>query len=175
MKKITFILLMMLGLSFSYGKDKGPKVDVSEDTVSVDGKNVFILEKVKGSMPGIRNYFIEELNGKKLAIIKYEEYKDQKEVKSANPNGNVNYYQITFMESKQTAEFLFYLKQNKLAEFLVEQNLIKDGTISEDSENEFVLVNGNPYAMKRKELGGGNTIIINEQAPAPKRGVTIGW
>lgn len=174
MKKITFILLMMVGLSVSYAKDKGPKVDVKDDTVTIDDKSVFILEKVKGSNPGVRNYFIEELNGKKLAFIKYESYKDPKEVESANPEGNVNYYQITFIESKQTAEIRFYLKVNKLAEFLLEQKLIQNGTISEESENEFILVNGNPYAMKRKELNGGNTIIINQEQ-APKKGVTIGW
>jgi len=171
MKKLLLIAFLTIGAISSYAKDKGPKIDVNNDTVTVDGKNVFILETVKAGM-GIRNFFIENLAGKKLAFLKFESYKDPKEVSSANPNGNVNYFHITFLESKQTAEIRYYVKQNKLAEFLLEQKLVQDGVITEEAEQEFILINGNSYSMKRNELGGNGTIIINNNT-TPKNGVNF--
>ncbi len=173
MKQFLLMMLFAMCITTSYAKDKGPKVDVNNDTVTVDGKNVFILEPMKAGL-GIRNYFIKDLSGKKLAFLKYESYKDPKEISSGNPNGNVTYLQYTFLESKQTAETRYFLKQNNLAEFLIEQKLVQDGVITEEAEQEFILVNGNPYTLKRNELGGNSTIIINNTTPRNGVNFSIG-
>lgn len=169
MKKLLLLTIITLSIVTSYAKDKKPEVDIKEDTVLVDGKASFIFEKVKYT-PGVFNYFVKDLTGKKLAFLKFYSFKDTKEISSSNPNGNVNYYEVTFMESNQKAEIPIYARQIKMAEFLVRQNLIQNGTITADSEQEFIMVNGNPYTLRRNELGG-NTIIINNSNPTPRNGV----
>ena len=61
-----------------------------------------------------------------------------------------------------------------MAEILVKQNLVQNGAISNESEQEFILVNGTPYSKKRSEMDGGKTIIINNNStPAPRNGINI--
>lgn len=171
MRNFVFVLFLAISVSTSFAKDKKPEVELKEDTVLVDKKAEFIFEKIKYS-PGVFNYFIKDLSGKKLAFLKFYNFKDPKEISSANPDGNVNYYEVTFLESNQKAEILFYPRHIKMAEFIVKQNLVKDGNISEEAEQEFILVNGNAYSLKRNELGNNSTIIINNNTnPAPRNGV----
>lgn len=173
MKKIILLALIALSVVTSYAKDKKAGVEIKDDSVLVDGKASFIFEKIK-YLPGTFNYFVKDLSGKKLAFLKFYSYKDPKEISSANPNGNVNYYEVTFLESNQKAEIPVYARQIKMAELLVRQNLIQDGTITEESEQEFILVNGNAYSQKRNELGNNSTIIINNNTnPTQKNGVNF--
>ncbi len=175
MKNICLLLFSLFCFVTIQAKDKGPKVDMNGDTVTVDGKNAFIFEKVK-PMPGVFNYFIKSLAGKKLAYLKFQDYNDPKEISSANPNGRQTYFEVTFLESNQIAEIPAFARQIKMAEFIVKQNLVKDGDISADAEQEFILVNGREYSRKRNELNGGNTIIINnpESEPKNKFNISIG-
>lgn len=157
MKQFLLVILFVLSIASSYGKDKGPKVDIKEDTILVDGKPNFVLEKVKSNFPPISNFYIKELNGKKLAFIQY------------NDKYGENYYVFTFLESKQTAETRYIIRYKSVAEYLLESKLVQNGTITKESEDEFILVNGNSFSSKYNN--NGNTIIINNSNPTPRNGV----
>ena len=172
MKHLLLVVLLVAGFATSFAKEKSA-VEIKEDSVLVDGKVSFVFEKVK-YLPGTFNYFVKDLSGKKLAFLKFNDYNDPKEVSASNPSGRQTYYEVTFLESSQKAEIPAYARQIKMAEFLVKQNLVQNGTISKDSEQEFILINGTPYSKKREEMNGGNTIIINNNStPAPRNGINI--
>ena len=146
---------------------------MKEDTVLVSGKVEFLFEKVK-YLPGTFNYFVKDLRGKKLAFLKFYDYNDPKEISSANPKGRITYYEVTFLESSQKAEIPAFARQAKMAELLAKQNLVQNGIISKESEQEFILVNGTPYSKKREEMNGGNIIIIhNNSTPVQRNGINI--
>jgi hypothetical protein len=171
MKKTSAILLLLLIISLSFSKENKHKVSIDEDTVSVDGKPLFLITKFKGSVGSI-NYFVKDLQNKKLVFLQSNSYKDPKEVSSSNPTGNVVYFEVTFMESGAKAEIPLFMRQSKVAEFLVREELMPDGILTEESEKQFILVNGQPYSKKRAELGG-NTIIINNNDESPRNGLNI--
>ena len=172
MKNILFTAILFLGIHSMNAKDK-TDIDIKDDSVLVDGKASFIFEKIK-YMPGTFNYYVQDLTGKKLAFLKFYDYYDYKEISNANPKGRVTYYEVTFLESGQKAEIPAFARQVKMAEVLVKQQLIQNGTITKESEQEFILVNGMPYSKKRSEMDGGNTIIINNgSTSAPRNGINI--
>ena len=172
MKNILFAVILFLGMHSIQAKDK-TEVDIKDDSVLVDGKASFIFEKIK-YMPGTFNYYVKDLSGKKLAFLKFYDYNDYKEISSANPKGRVTYYEVTFLGSGQKAEIPAFARQVKMAEILVKQNLVQNGAISNESEQEFIMVNGTPYSKKRSEMDGGKTIIINNNStPAPRNGINI--
>ncbi len=171
MKYLLLVTLLVMEF-LSFAKDKA-SIEIKEDSVFVDGKVYFVFEKVK-YLPGTFNYFIKDLSGKKLAFLKFNDYNDPKEISSANPEGRETYYEVTFLESSQKAEIPAYARQIKMAEFIVKQNIVQNGTISKDSELEFILINGTPYSKKREEMNGGNTIIINNNStPVTRNGINI--
>lgn len=175
MKNVLLILLFIYTAAVSFSKDKKSAVELREDTVYVEGSSLFIMEKLK-PFPGFFNYFIKNLKGDKLAFLKFNEYYDPKEISSANPKGRVTYYEVTFIESNQKAEIPAFARQIKIAEFLTNQHLLSAEGISAEAEQEFILVNGNPFSLKRREMSGTNTIIINNNTtPAPKNGVNINF
>ncbi|MDB5229143.1 MAG: hypothetical protein JWN78_3336 [Bacteroidota bacterium] len=160
MKKMFLIALMTFCAS-AFSKEVKHKVDVKDDTVIVDEKPWFILEKLKAGF-GTANYYLKDLTGKKLAYLKMESYKDPKEVDyKYNPDGVVKYYIITFLEDEQTSEMPAYARQSKIAEHLVKMELMPNGVLTDDTEHEFILVSGHSYQQKRNELGGNGNIIIN--------------
>ena len=176
MKQFLLMMLFALSMASSYAKDKKPKIDVNEDTVTVDKVNVFILEKIKANA-GTRNFYLKDLQGKKLALIQSDCYEDPT---SPNPNRykytsapaylNSCYYSITFIGSKKTSDFSFYQKESRLAEFLMESGLVKNGTIAQEDEDEFILIHGNKNAEEKSQKLGGNTIIINNNNTTPAQG-----
>lgn len=162
---------MMSICASAFSKEAKHEVDVKDDTVIVDGKPWFILEKLKAGF-GTANYYLKSLAGKKLAYLKLESYKDPKEVDGKyNPDGVVKYYIITFLEDEQTSEMPAFARQSKIAEHLVKMELMPNGVLTDDTEHEFILVSGHSYQQKRNELGGNGTIIINNTNPAPSNGV----
>ena len=171
--RLIIIISILVCCINAFSKDKKAAVEMKEDTVMVDGKASFIFEKIK-YLPGTFNYFVKDLNGKKLAFLKFYDFNDPKEISSANPKGRVTYYEVTFLKSQQKAETPAFARQIKMAELLVKQNLIQNGTITEDAEAEFILVNGTPFSKQREELNGGNTIIINNgNTPVQRNGINI--
>lgn len=170
MKKLLLLAIITLSLAISYAKDKKPDIDMKDDTVLVDGKPVYILERVKSNTPTISNFYVKELNGKKLAFLQYNSYTDANLISQYNRNGSVQYYLITFLESKQTAEIRYVIRYKSMAAYLLETKLIQNGTITKEAEDEYVLTNGHTFSAN-KPVNNGNTIIINNSNPTPSNGV----
>lgn len=174
MKKFLLMMLLAIGITTTYAKDKKPEVDMKEDTVLVDGKPEYILERIKSNTPTVSNFYVKELNGKKLAFLQYNSYTDPNLISQYNRTGNVSYYVITFLESKQTAEIRYVIRYKSMAAYLIETKLIQNGTITKEAEDEYVLVNGHTFSAN-KPTNNGNTIIINNNTTTPKNGVQFNF
>jgi len=183
MRFFIFLVTIVVSSLTASAKDKQAKIEIKDDTVIVLGKPSFILDQIKKPKYESKDYFLKDLSGKKIALIQSDCYDDP-----TRPNPNRYKYSsapaylsscyntITFLQSKQVADFKYFMKQNNLAEFLIDSELIKDGTITQDAEDEFVLVNGNRNAEEKAQKLGGNTIIINNNgssSPAIKNGAKI--
>ncbi|MFN8281587.1 MAG: hypothetical protein U0U67_00130 [Chitinophagales bacterium] len=152
--RTIFILLFVFSTIVTLAKNKGSKVDLNNDTVTVDNKPVFVLEKHKeGTMS---DYYVVDLNGNKLMFLKANFYVKEFKLNPTNTRPpslptykTVAYFEITFLESKQKTEIRHYI-QSSLAKFLVKSGLIADGKIVKDIEEEFILENGNRFSEERK-------------------------
>ncbi|MDB5229142.1 MAG: hypothetical protein JWN78_3335 [Bacteroidota bacterium] len=123
----------------------------------MDGTPVFKFERIKiPFLLGYSNYFIKDLQDKKIAFAKYQS----------------NYYELTFIESGLKAEIDMVYKPLALAKYLITYDLVQDGKITDESIEEFVLIIGQRFSQR---YNGSSTIIINntEPSPAPKNGVNI--
>lgn len=183
MRILLLATLIATSLLSASAKGKQAKIEMKEDTVMILGKPSFILDQIKKPKYESKDYFLKNLSGKKIALIQSDCYDDPT---SPNPNRykypsapaylSSCYNTITFLQSKQVADFKYFMKQINLAEFLIDSELIKDGTITQDAEDEFVLVNGNRNAEEKAQKLGGNTIIINNNgssSPSIKNGAKI--
>lgn len=60
-----------------------------------------------------------------------------------NPEGTVRYLQFIFRESRQKAEYDSYvIKQKRIANIIVRNNIILVGELNNDAIEKFLLVNG---------------------------------
>lgn len=180
--RVLILLCLMTNVFFATAKGKQAKVEIKDDTVMVLGKASFILDQIKKPKFEAKDYFLKDLSGKKIALIKSDCYDDPTK---PNPNRykystasaylSTCYNTITFLESKQVADFKFFFKTINLAEFLIESELVKDGQITKEAEDEFVLVNGTKNAEEKAQKLGGNTIIINNNTSTPvqRNGINI--
>lgn len=181
MKKLLLLTIITLNIAISHAKDKGPKITVDDDTVYVDKKATFILSEIKKAKFETKDYFLKDLSGKKIALLQSYCYEDPTSLNpyygkyaSAPRYNNSCYTKITFLESKNTADFAYYFKQIKLAEFLLECGLVKNGTIAKEDEEEFILIHGNKNEEEKNQKLGGNTIIINNNStPSTGNGVNF--
>ena len=152
MKKSTLTLLLIFIISFSYSKDKD-KVVLKNDTVYVNKKPSFILEVIDNGVD--RLYYLKNLSGKKLVFFKSNYFYDPLNLNPnpySPPNSNTFYLEVNFLESKQKTEINYY-RPIVLAEYIVKSNLVSDsGEITIESENEFILHNGNRYTDRKNEL-----------------------
>jgi hypothetical protein len=150
------ILLVSLFLSFTLiSFSQKPKVDVKKDIVSVNGTPSFQLV----NMPNFNGFFLKDMENNKLAIFNMESYRDKNYVNSANPDGKVLYYDVTFMnESMDKCEMTVIGLRKKLAEYLLEYDLIKDGKLNEEAVKQFVKIHGTKFSDEKKH---STTIIIN--------------
>ena len=182
MKNLLLLILFTACIATSFAKDKKAKIDIVDDTVKVEGKSVFILETIKKPKFEYKDYFLKGLDGKKAALLIAECYDDptrpnpdRYKYKYASEYLSTCYYSITFLGTKKISDFPIYFKQIRLAEFLVDAELVKDGIITADAEDEFILIHGNRNAEERNEKLGRNTIIINNNSSTPiqKNGINI--
>jgi hypothetical protein len=181
MKKLLLLAIITLSIVTSYAKDKGPKITVEDDTVFIDKKAIFILSEIKKAKFETKDYFLKDLSGKKIALLQSDCYEDPTSLNpyygkspSAPKYNNSCYTKITFLESKNTADFNYYHKKVKLAEFLVECGLVKNGAIAQEDEEEFILIHGNKNVEEKNQKLGGNTIIINNNTtPSTGNGVNF--
>ncbi len=132
------------------------RVSVKKDLVSVNDTPFFKL--VSTNYPDA--YILYNLNNKKLAVFNAQFYNDSKQVTSGNPQGRIGYFDITFFNeemSKCEIRILGFKKQ--LAQLIISEGLIKDGSLDDKTVKQFCIVNGMKFSEARKQ--SNTTIIIN--------------
>ena len=157
MKKL--ILLLFITASCTTFAQK-QKITVDEDTIRVDGVSFAILEKKTPSAP---SYTVKSMSGTPLMHWQFYDFNDPGEVSNSNTSGRVTYFQITFLGDKQQCEIRPVMANSKhVAKVIVENELIKNGAINQEAENNFVLINGMKFTEQKQRATGGNIIIINK-------------
>jgi hypothetical protein len=155
MKKVLLALILAVSSAAFAQKQK---VTVEDDIIYVDGVEYATMEKKGSASP---TYTIKSLAGAALMSWQFYEFNDPKEVENANPQGRVTYYQVTFFGDKQQCEIKpTMVTQKGVAKCIVENELLKDGIIDQEAENNFVLINGMKFTQQKQNTGG-TTIIIN--------------
>lgn len=154
----TLLLTFIICISSAAFSQK-QKITVEDDVIMVDGTPYAKLEKKNPAAP---TYTVKSLDGTVLMNWQFLDFNDPKEVTSGNPSGRVTYFQVTFFGDKQQCEINPPMANSKaIAKCIVENDLIAGNTINQESENNFVLVNGMKFSQQKQTTGGGNVIIIN--------------
>lgn len=155
MKRLLLILILAVSSAAIAQKQK---VTVEDDIIYVDGVEYAKMEKKGASAP---TYTIKTLTGTPIMSWQFYDFNDPKEVQTGNPEGRVTYFQVTFFGDKQQCEINPSMATQKgVAKCIVENELLKDGVIDQEAENNFVLINGMKFTQQ-KQSSGGTTIIIN--------------
>ncbi len=156
----NWLLLALLLSAFSAFSQK-KKVTVDGDTIRINGESYAIIEKKGFAAP---TYTIKSMNGTPLMNWQFQDFNDPREANNSNPNGRVTYFQVTFFQDKQQCEVKPTMATEKgVAKCIVENELIKDGAIDQEVENNFVLINGMKFSRQQQSSGNGTTIIINNR------------
>ena len=151
MRKFLSILICLVALGASAQKEK---VEVDYDKkagiVTVNESPVFkVIEEKSSAFPGMRDYTIESLDGKKLMILIYNSYKDYHEVSQYNKDGSVSYYEVAFLnENKDKAEIRYNLFKS-IMKLIYTNDLIKDGKLDKEAVDVFVMKNGSKFSELR--------------------------
>lgn len=144
MKNLLLLLLLCIS-PFAFSQKK--KVTVDGDTIRVNGAAYAIIEKKGVSEP---IYTIKSMSGTPLMNWQFQDFNNPNEVSNSNPKGRVTYYQVTFFHDKQQCEISPTMPTEKgVAKCIVENELIKDGAIDQEVENNFVLVHGMKYSGEK--------------------------
>jgi hypothetical protein len=146
--------LLLLFLTFN-GFSQQQKVTVKKDIVNVNDVPVFTL--VSTSYPDALTLY--NLNNEKLAYFFTQFYSDAGQIKNANPQGRVGYFEITFFnEGMDKCEIRIVGFKKQLAELIISEGLVKDGKLDETAVKQFCRINGMKFSEDRKNAG--TTIII---------------
>lgn len=132
------------------------EIKIEKDTVFVNGKSSFIIERVGGSASADSR--VKTMDGKEIAFFKFQDFYDSKEISSGNTKGRVTYYEITFLNSGQQCEANLSAIKKQMAKFILDFGLIKDGQPDETAIDNFVKIHGTKFSERRKN---STTIIIN--------------
>ena len=142
MKKLIFVPLISCCLQ-SFAQT----VTVKEDVINVDDKPYAKIEKAGGG-----DFTIKDFANKTLIVITNKLIIDPSVKSIYNPEGYVGYAQYVFLDSigQKCETPNNYVKAEKVAKFIVKNELIKDGALNEEGVRTFVLVNGTPYSDKNR-------------------------
>ena len=149
MKKILTLLAVFFTLNCT-----AQKVGVDDNNlITVDGKAYAKIDRDGCGFAQLCKFFVSDTSGKKQIVITLDEYNDPTEVQASNPKGRVVYFTFTFLESKQKAEVeAIGIKTIKVAKFIVKNELFKDGVISKEGVDNFVLINDTKFSARRKSM-----------------------
>jgi hypothetical protein len=181
MKKI------LLGFAFIiYSLSLAQKVKTKKEIVIVDGKE-FLKAKEDGVSRG--SYIISSLGGQELFYLKFNDYKDPKEVDyKYNQTGAVIYFDVlsadlntSYFESdvQYGNPFGTTKPYDIFVKILFNGKAINiDGTINQDKLEIISKKLGFKYSKQRDELGsasnGSNTVIIQESRPRNGFNISLG-
>lgn len=154
MKSIIITSILILFQVFNSYSQK-QRVTVKKDVVSVDETPVFTL--VYQNYPEALTLY--NLNNEKLAILKAEGYSDSRRITNANPQGKVNYFDITFFnQDMDKCEIQIVGFKKQVAQYIVSEGLVKEGKLDDSAVKQFCRINGMKFSEDRKNAG--TTIII---------------
>lgn len=149
------ILITSILLSLFTFNAFSQEIKVKKDIVSIDGTPLFKM--ISTNYPDA--YTLYNLNDEKLAVFNALFYNDPKQVTSANTQGRIGYFDITFFnEAMDKCEIRIVGFKKQLAELIVSEGLIKDGKLNETAVQQFCRVNGMKFSEAQKS---NTTIIIN--------------
>lgn len=160
MKNLLVLALIVCAFSTNSFSQK-KKVEIDGDTIKVNGAAYALIFR---KTPAAPVYTIKSLDGTPLMNWQFLDFNDPREVSNSNPKGRVTYFQVTFYNDKQQCEINPNMSNYKsVAKCIVDNELIKDGAIDQEVENNFVLVHGMKFSEQKQSSGSGSTIIINNR------------
>jgi len=179
MKKILLSTMLIVScLAF------GQKVKVKKDIALVDGKE---FVKVTEDPVSRYSYNVASLNGTDIFYLKYNSYKDPKEVDyKYNRDGSVGYFEVMSADLN-TVYFETYLT-GCLMGCNITENFVKmiyggkvvkdDGSVDLNKLEVLAKKIGFEYSKKRDEMAnasnGANTVIIQESKPRNGFNISLG-
>jgi hypothetical protein len=152
MKKILTAILLLTAISTFAQKEK---VDVDFDKktgiVTINDVPAFKAIGEKSSFaPGMKDWTIQNLEGKPLFILVYSWFQDYHSVSKSNPSGNVSYYEVKFLDNqKSNCEISNNFFKSILA-LIYRNGLIKDGKLDSEAVDLFVTKNGNKFSELKR-------------------------
>lgn len=179
MKKVLFGLALIIASLSS-----GQKIKIKKDIVSVDGK-----EYVKVSKDPVADdcYNIMSLDGKDLFYLKFNTYKDPKEVDyKYNKMGIVSYFEVmsadlntVYFETDLTHCLMGCENTDNFVKMIYGGRVLKeDGSIDMNRLEILSKKAGFEYSKKRDEMAntssGTNTVIIQESRPRNGFNISVG-
>jgi hypothetical protein len=148
MKKIIICILMLLPFFTNAQKIK---LDSKTNQVTVDGLNSFKIDRSGCGLVGAGDchFDVYDIDSNKVMRINYKDFKSAMEVNRSNPDGNIMYAEFIFLASKTKAEVTpFYRNEEKMAKFILKNNLIVNGKLNDKAVEEFVLVHGTAFSER---------------------------
>jgi hypothetical protein len=148
---------------------KKNKVIISNDTVFNHGQAYAVLKKIKKS-PFVFDYVLSSLQGKELVYFKRESVNTQ----VTNDNGHTEkkyYFLVVFIQSGKTCEL--EINTSRLKNFIVENNLITNNELNNESEKKLLQIHGNTISAKysqpctTEENNYTSTVHITRNRHAP--------
>ncbi len=131
------------------------KISVKKDLVSLNETPVFKMTST--TYPDA--YTVSNLEGVKLIYFNAYFYNSPSQVTSANSNGRIGYFDVTFFnESMDKCEIRIVGTKKALAEQIISEGLIKEGKLDDIAVIQFCRINGMKFSEEQK----GTTIIINQ-------------
>jgi len=154
MKSIFVVVFSLTVISFN-SWSQNQKISVKKELVSINETPVFKMTST--SYPDA--YTVTSLKGEKLIYFNAYFYNSPSQVTSANPNGRIGYFDITFFnENMDKCEIRIVGAKKALAEQIISEGLIKEGKLDDSAVIQFCRINGMKFSEEQK----GTTIIINQ-------------
>lgn len=154
MKSVYIVVLSLMIISFN-SWSQNQKISVKKDLVSLNESPVFTMTST--SYPDA--YTVSSLEGKKLIYFNAYFYNSPSQVTTANPNGRIGYFDITFFNDRMDkCEIRIVGAKKALAEQIISEGLIKNGELDDLAVIQFCRINGMKFSEEQK----GTTIIINQ-------------
>lgn len=155
MRTSLLLILSILLISPAFAQKK--KVQIKKDIVYVNKVPQFKLEYTIRT----NSITIYNLKDKKLMLCRALEYNDETARTSANPDGAITYYSITFFnEDMNQCEIPYNGLKKALAMDILDNNLIDNGELNQIAVQQFIKIYGFKFS---EDKNSSTTIIINNR------------
>ncbi len=153
MQRILLTLFIFVSAVTAQAQKEKVKLDYDKKTgiVSTETVPVFkVLEEKSAQLPSAKDYTIQNLEGKNLFILAWNDFEDARERTQSNPNGSVIYYEVTFLNEKKDKVEIAYNTFMNIMKLIYNSHLIKDGKLNPEAIELFVIKNGNKFGAQRE-------------------------